>query len=379
MRFDYIALFLAVVASLLGFAFYQRRNRKPEEPVLSFSVINDFKVQIPSWKQRYAKLPTQLSFAALFLFLLAFIDPHFFVNKGTRFPGENKIIPTEGIAIYLLLDQSGSMKEIVEAVAPNGSSEMISKIDLLKQVTKAFIEGDPSENLPGRTDDLLGLIEFARIPNIQAPLTLDHSVILDKLAQFHAVQNPDEDGTAMGYAIYKTANIIAATRHFAEDLISKGKPAYTIKNSIIVVVTDGLQFPSPLDKGNRLRNIDLDEAAQYAKDHQIKVYIVNVDPQVASDPDLAPQRNLMKRITELTGGKFYLVTKDSSLNQIYADIDKLEKSSIPEDEIAAIEAKKREQLLNKRRLSLYPFLIACGLICLAASIFLETTKLKRIP
>ena len=85
------------------------------------------------------------------------------------------------------------------------------------------------------------------------------------------------------------------------------------------MVTDGLQYPNPFDKGNRLRNIDLEEASAYAKDKGVKVYIVNVDPSLATDPELEPQRNQMKRITEATGGQLFLTTNKQPLANLCSD------------------------------------------------------------
>ena len=69
------------------------------------------------------------------------------------------------------------------------------------------------------------MVTFARAAHVRVPLTLDHSLILKELSNLHVVTKSDEDGTSMGYAIFKTANLIVETRHFAENLIAKGKPA----------------------------------------------------------------------------------------------------------------------------------------------------------
>ena len=375
---DSIAFLLAAGFALVFWIFLRWRKRF-SSPSLSFSKVQDLKAAVRGWRAAYADLPRLLVFAALFLFIAAFIDPHLLIKREEKGAGApEKALPTKGIAIYLLLDQSGSMTEKVLARTPSGSRTYITKIQLLKEVTRDFVAGNPELNLKGRPNDLIGLIFFARAPQIIVPLTLDHKTILDKLAKFDVIQNEDQDGTAIGYAIFKTANLIAATRYYAEAFAGKAKPAYEIKNSIIIVVTDGLQDPSPLDKGRRLRNMSLEEAAEYAKKEGVKVYIVNVEPDIASEK-YAPDRHLMERITALTGGKFYLVDSTTSLGDIYSDIDKLEKSEIPpeEEEIKALSKDKQPNLY--RRVSFYPYLIGLGMLCLLLSLLLQSTVLRKVP
>ena len=168
---------------------------------------------------------------------------------------------------------------------------------------------------------------------MEIPLTLDHQAILKALSQIQVVKKPDEDGTAMGYAIYKTVNMIAATKHYAAELAQKGNPSYDIKNSIIILVTDGLQDPSILDKNSRLRNIGLDEAAAYAKKNAVRLYLINIDPNTYSE-ELTPQRHQMERITKLTGGQLFIVGILGDITGIYSDIDRIEKSVLPQEGVS---------------------------------------------
>ena len=280
---------------------------------------------------------------------------------------EGDLPPTEGLAIYLLLDQSGSMSQPVDTITPEGYEAIIPKIDILKQFTKQFILSRPN--------DMIGMIKFARIPTVEDPLTLDHQAILDQLKDLQVVTSDEDNGTAMGYAIYKTASLIAATRYFAQDLITEGKPAYSIKDALIILVTDGFQEPSPLDAGNRLRNIGLEQAAEFAKENQVRLYIANVDPSFTSE-EFAPNRRLLQRITELTGGRFFMAEgKKMTLGDVFASIDKLEKSRFPEEgEAAAL-----QQPNAYRKLSLYPFLIAMGMACLAFASICDTLIWRRLP
>lgn len=339
----------------------------PPHPSLAFSRLSDLK--LISWRSRLASFPFKLHLAALASFMIAFMDPHFLFPKSSHAQQQNLSLlelPSEGIAIYLVLDQSGSMAESVEATDENGKAKLIPKIDLLKRVTKQFILNHPS--------DLIGLVSFARVPHLLVPLTLDKDALLKQLNQIQVIKNPEEDGTAMGYAIYKTANILATTRYFANDLQQQMRPPYTIKSAVIIVVTDGFQDPSRLDQGNRLRTLELDDAAAYAKNQNIRLYVINIDPAL-STAQYAPQRRQLQKITALTGGKFYLVSDNQALQDIYADIDRLEKGTISQEATA----KPLDHKSAFTRFSLYPFFLVLGILCLFLSLFLESAILRRIP
>lgn len=347
------------------------------KPYILFS---DIKAIIAATKGRaaFALWPRRLMWVALFAFAFAYVDPHLFVRKHPEKPWQHlseRTPPTEGIAIYLLLDQSGSMAEKVLTYTSTGSRRRMTKIELLKQVTEKFIDGDPQEQLPGRPDDMIGVISFARGASVLSPLTLDHEAIIKQLSKFNVVGSKDQDGTAIGYAIFKAVNLIAATRHYAEELIKKKEPAYTIKNSIIVLITDGMQDPNPLDAGKRLRNMDIPGAADYAKEQGVRLYIVNVEPKMALE-EFAPNRHQMERAAGITGGKFFVMDHSTSLEQIYQEIDKLEKSRLP----------VAPQLMNRelrpdlyQRVSFYPYLIDIGLVCLLIAVLLESMVLRRVP
>lgn len=366
------ATLIVIGASILFYFLWQRRKLFPE-PHLFFSDGQALKEE--TTRTFWGKLPQNLMWAALASFVLAFIDPHFNIDLMRDKQTPNQVnparIPTEGLGIYLVLDQSGSMKEEVRT-----AEGRMSKVNLLKEVTRDFIAGNPKLNLQGRPNDMIGLVAFARAARVLSPLTLDHAAVLEELTTFAPVKEMDNDGTSIGYAIFKTANMIAATKHYAEELKAKGEPAYTIKQTIIILITDGLQDPNPLDKGKRLRNMDVPEAAQYAKDQGIRLYIVNVEPKLATE-EFAPYRHIMQRAAELTGGKFFMVDSTANLGAIYQDIDKLEKSVLPTESVPHIRKEDRPDLYQK--VPLYPYLVAFGLFALFLSLALDLTLLRRIP
>jgi len=347
-----------------------------QKPHVKFSNLRPLMESGSSRKQTYAALPRYLLIFTLILFSVAFLDPHYYAEKAPQEKKEAPIqqvnIPSEGIAIYLVLDQSGSMSGEVKV-----RRRTVTKMDLLKDVTKAFVQGDKQQGFRGRPQDMMGLVTFARGAEVLAPLTLDHQSIVDHLNKLQYTKDIELDGTAIGYAIYKTANLIAATRHYAQELEGEGKPAYTIKSSVMILVTDGLQAPNPLDKDKEFRNVELLDAAEYAKEQGVKVYVINVEPRIASK-EFSAHRSLMKKITELTGGKFYMVDNTINLSRIYAEIDRLEKSPLPL-ETQYITPPKSMQPQLYRRVSFYPYLVGLGMLCIFLSIFLETRVFRRVP
>lgn len=361
LQIDLMALWM-VGLYLLAMVFLWRRPRV--SPHFRFPDLGGFHA-VGSVREYFFNVPKSLNIIALFFFSLAFLDPHF-SGKVSKPLKDQMGLPQEGIAIYLVADVSGSMKQRV--LVPEGTP---TKIELLKQVSQEFIEGDPSQGLEGRGNDMVGLVAFARVPNVVVPLTLDHDAIIEKLSALTTVPTKDQEGTAIGYAIYKTANVIAATRHFAKDLIAEGKPAYDMKSAVIILVTDGFQDPNPQDAGNNTRTIPVLAAAEFAKNNDIRLYIVNVDPNILLDENKYDREELEKGAI-LTGGKFFAVTEENPLGQVYRAIDTLEKSPLQTQADVV-------KPVWMRRYSLYPACIAVGMLCLFMAVLLESTTLRRIP
>ncbi len=359
---------------LVGGYFLYLWSQRFLTPKFKFSNLDPLLAAPSSWRQNFSRLPKTLEYTALACLWIAFINPHFFLPKSPENLQNLSPEPVEGIAIYLILDQSGSMAERIDAVLPNGNHRHIPKIDLLKLVTTDFIKERPN--------DMIGIIGFSRGAQVLAPLTLDHRSLLEVLKNFSIQKAKDQEGTSIGYAIYKTANLISATRHYAMDLIEEGEPAYNLKSAIMILVTDGVQESNPLDKGNRLRSMNIPDAAEYAKQQNIRLYIINVEPQIAT-PEFAPHRRQMQEAAKLTGGDFYLVTGGVSLDQIYDQIDHLEKTSFSQQEELL---KQLQQAVSKenlprlyRQIYLYPYFIGAALILLLAAALLNATLMKRVP
>ena len=362
MTIDFQAFFILLSFLGLVWVFY-KWGKQYDEPSLLFPDLTPFESKkSPSFKQKYSFLPKAFLWAAFTLLALSFIDPHYFVLKDGAIDESQKF---EGIAIYLIADESGSMMGDVNAKDATGNYSKMTKIDLLKKVTVPFIKNRP--------DDLIGLVSFARTADVRSPLTLDHQTVIDEILTLAPSIDEEQGGTAIGFAVFKTVNLIVATKHFANDLIKEGKPAYEIKNAIIVLVTDGVQNVNPRDINDKFRSMDVTEGALYAKENNVRFYAINIDPSILTSK-FTPERNLMQRVTSSTGGHFYVVDNSTSLSKIYDEIDKIEKS-----EIKNIPLSKAEQPELYRRVSFFPYLAKLALSFLFLYVLLETVIFKRVP
>src|SRR5262245_26039238 len=112
---------------------------------------------------------------------------------GPRWPDERTRITTEGIAIMMVVDVSGSMAE------PDfvWQGEKVSRLDAVKKVFRLFVEGGEAggQTFDGRLEDLVGLVTFATRPECPCPLTLSHQVLLRLLDVEMPRQVPGESQT----------------------------------------------------------------------------------------------------------------------------------------------------------------------------------------
>jgi Ca-activated chloride channel family protein len=207
-------------------------------------------------------------------------------------------VSTEGIDIILALDISGSM--LARDFKPD-------RLEASKNVATEFITGRPY--------DRMGLVVFSGESFTQCPLTTDHAVLINLLREMKS--GMIEDGTAIGMGLATAVNRI-------KDSDAKSK--------VIILLTDGVN--------NRGMIAPL-TAAEIAKTYGIRVYTIGVGSQgVAPYPIQTPygiqyqdmqveiDENILKEIASMTNGKYFRATDNERLVQVYAEIDKLEKSKI---------------------------------------------------
>lgn len=388
------ALGLAMCVAIFVTLAIRKWQQKFMLPRLNFSNLSVFQKGEKTFRQRLIPILPLLKAVAFALFLFAFADPHLLVaSRNEHSQSEEKKesdgekieeveVPTKGVAIYLVLDQSSSMRQKVRVESSKGRVVRMTRLDHLKQVTRDFILGSDGEGLGGRKNDMVGLVGFARVAQVLCPLTLQHEYLLEKLSKLNLYSDESENGTAIGYAIFKTANLIAATEHYAKDLIKEGKPSYEIENTVIVLVTDGIQETNPLDRSHRYRAMSIPDAARYATDKGVRLYVVNIEPMI-KQREYSREREELEYAARSTGGRFFVADQYSSLQQIYQEIDSLEKSELPQGK--KVQAIVEENILERKdsehweRVSFYPFLIGMGMLCLFTAVMLDSTYLRRVP
>lgn len=230
----------------------------------------------------------------------------------------------EGIAIQMVVDRSSSM--MAHDFSIGGRS--VDRLEAVKRVAEKFISGDDS--LGGRPDDLIGLISFARYADSLAPPTLDHAFLIDGLRQMR-ISRPgtDEDGTAIGDAL------ALAVEHL-RDVDQHDDPAghYRIRSRVIILLTDG---------ENTAGDLEPMVAARLAASQNIRVYTIGAGTNgVAPYPvEIFGQRTFqnvpvtideetLTAVADATGGKYFRATDSRSLEEIYRQIDELEKTRTQE-------------------------------------------------
>src|SRR5260370_24250079 len=171
---------------------------------------------------------------------------------GTRWPDTGSRIPTEGIAIEMVVDASGSM------ATPDFEWEgkPISRLEAVKGAFRLLAlggEGPRQSSLPGRPNDLIGLVTFARWPQTSCPLTLSHSVLLRLLDAEKPRSTPTESETNIGDAV-------------AWGLVRLEKTK--AKRKVMVLLSDGEHNVPPPALTPR-------QAAQLAANEGIPIYTID--------------------------------------------------------------------------------------------------------
>jgi Ca-activated chloride channel homolog len=316
------ALLLLLLLPLVGWLML----RKKHTAAVTFSTLNSVRDCPVSWRVRLRPLLVVARLVCLALLIIALARP----RKGTVLSE----ISTEGVAIEIVVDHSGSMRTEMDYYG-----QKLNRLETLKKVLSDFIMG--KEGLAGRHGDLLGLITFARYPDTLCPLVLSHNVLLEFLKNTDIVKLRSEDGTAIGDAVA----LAAARLQKAEDEIQQRnkklnkaglasvaeKPDFKIKSKAIILLTDGR---------NNTGQYTPIQAAELAKKWGIKIYTIGIGSgqafatvqtmmgtfKMPVEQDL--DEPLLKAIAETTGGFYGRADDADSLHKIIEKIDKLEKTEV---------------------------------------------------
>jgi Ca-activated chloride channel family protein len=294
-----------------------------------------------SWRVRLLPIPAlMLAFAILVLA---------FALAGPRTADKTTKIHREGIAIMLVVDRSGSMnaRDFVR------SDRSIDRLMAVRSVLSRFLGGEGDG--PGRPDDLVGLIAFARFADSIAPLTLDHANLLTILDQLEIVRDQNEDGTAVGEGLALAVERLR--RH----------PA---KSKVVILLTDGV---------SNVGDISPLQAADLAAAHGIKVYAVGAGKtgyapfpvQIRGQTILRQafvelDERSLQEIAERTAGHYFHGEDVEALEDVYREIDALERSEITEIRYLRYEEH-------------YARFVLLGLVLMLGAALVSQSLLRRLP
>lgn len=311
-------LFLLLPALVLWY--YWKRNQ--QTATLSISSLEGFKTS-KNWLAKIQPALFVLRLFVLAMIIVAMARPRT-VDESTR------VKTTKGIDIVIAIDVSASM--LARDLKPN-------RLEALKNVASRFIQARPN--------DRLALVEYAGESYTKTPLTSDKNIVLASLKSIK-YNNVIEGGTAIGMGLATSVNRLKESR-------AKGK--------VIILLTDGV---------NNSGFIDPKIASELAVEFGIKVYTIGLGSNgMALSPIGVKQdgtfqygniqvqidEELLKQIAETTGGVYFRATSTTKLEQIYEEINKLEKTEIEETKYKSYDELFRPLVLAAFALLLFELLL----------------------
>jgi Ca-activated chloride channel homolog len=283
---------------------------------------------LTSWKAGLLHIPFALRMLALICLVIALARP--------QKRNDEQMVTGEGVDIVLCMDVSGSM--LAQDLTPN-------RMEAAKAVAAGFVDARPT--------DRIGLVIFSGESFTLTPITTDKNVLK---AQIYNVRSGLlEDGTAIGSGLATSVDRLRSSNS---------------KSKVVILMTDG---------ENNGGMIDPNTAKEIAKAVGVRVYTIGVGTDgyapvpVQTLGGIVMQREkvniderLLKQIADETGGKYFRAKDNEGLNNIYSEIDKLEKSRI---EVTA---------LKRYTEKFFPFALAAAVLVFL-ELFLRLTTFRKFP
>ena len=317
----------------------RRLQKRTITPVVRFSDFkHGFATAVQKMRQTFSVsvLPVLrvLRFIVLALLIVTLARPQRSQSHEHRF--------VEGIDILLVLDISESMR------AEDFDGE--NRIQTAKSVINAMLE----KRLAHRENDRIGLVVFAGESFTLCPLTLDYPVLAELLSDVQLGQL--EDGTAIGDALATATHRLRVSQS---------------KTKIVILLTDG---------ENNAGSIAPETAASLAKSFGIKVYTIGMGKEGGARIPYADttfgkryrevltylDEDTLKMIASTTGGSYFRATDLESLQQIYTEIDRFEKTKF----------EVTHTIVHKE---LAGYFLIPAMLLLGIEILLGNTVLRKIP
>jgi len=287
---EYFWLLILLPLAIVWYVF----NRKKQVATLQISSLKGF---------QDASLLPKLKPLLLVLRLLAMVAIIVALARPRTVDISSKTKTNKGIDIVMSIDISASM--LAKDLKPN-------RLDALKKVAAKFIKGRPS--------DRIGLVLYAGESYTKTPITSDKSIVLGSLGEVK-YDSRVSGGTAIGMGLATSVNRLKDSK---------------AKSKVIILLTDGV---------NNSGTIDPKIASELALNFGIKVYTIGLGTNGTAMSPVALRPNgsfvfdrvkveidekLLKEIAKATGGKYFRATNNRKLQEIYAEINKLEKTEVEE-------------------------------------------------
>ncbi len=318
-------LSLAIVIPVMIIWQFTFGNR--QQAGLKVSSLRNFQ-SIRSWKNLFRPIPFICRMLGMLLIIIAMARP--------QTKNEEQRVEGEGVDIVLCIDVSGSMT--AQDFTPN-------RMEAAKTVAARFVEK--------RLTDRIGIVIFSGESFTQCPLTTDKAVLKSAI---ESIRNGLlEDGTSIGDGLSTGIDRLRTSKS---------------KSKVVILLTDG---------ENNGGLIGPDNAKEIAKAFGIKVYTIGVGTEgfapypVKTDLGVIMQQQkvtidekLLKSIAAETGGKYFRAKDNAGLQNIYSEIDLLEKSKVEVSTITRYTEK------------FFPFLLA-ALVFLLLELILRFTVFKKFP
>ena len=303
---DYLWL-LSMIPLVVGWHVF---TRKKSQAVLKISSLEGFRSK-SSFLSRLQPLLFVLKILSLVLIVMALARPQT-MDVSTR-TKTNK-----GIDIVMAIDISSSM--LAQDLKPN-------RLTALKRVAASFIDD--------RVSDRIGLVIYAGESYTKTPITSDRAIVKNALSKIE-FEGLIDDGTAIGMGLATAVNRLKDSR---------------AKSKVIILLTDGV---------NNSGFIDPKIATELAVEYEIKTYTIGLGSNGTARAPVGILPNgkfqygltkveideeLLKNIAINTGGLYFRATNNKKLEEIYNEINKLEKTEIEEFKYYNYEEKFRPLIL----------------------------------
>jgi Ca-activated chloride channel family protein len=330
-RFANPYFFFAAAAVPAALFYHRRQDLSPCLRVSGMSSVADIG---SSFFVRIGRFVPFLKYTALCLLIVALARP----QRGSR----QVSIRTHGINIILAVDLSESMA----ALDFKEKDKIVNRLQAVKGVIRDFISK--------RNGDRIGMVVFGSNAYTQLPLTRDYntlSSILERL-KIGSAGKSTAIGDAIGISLKRLKDIKS-------------------KSNIIILLTDGRSNSGELSP---------DAATEIAVQHKVKIYTVGVGskgeaPFLIHDPVFGDRyvyqkvdidENTLENIARKTGGLYFRAEDTKGLNQIYATIDRLEKTEV--------KVKTYDNFKD-----LYQYFLIPALVLLGGWILLSNTRFLSVP